>query len=133
MRIGICAASVAALLSFGAVAVRAEPLLTTGIGLSSCAKLGADLKPGAGLDHLPNALLFYWTQGYMSAANFYLLGEYTDYIDVGVVTEPTITKLVFDFCKANPDKKPISAIDKFIREAKKIKAKESDAIDPWEH
>jgi hypothetical protein len=108
-------------------------LLTSGIGLSSCAKLGPDLKPGAGLDHLPNALLFYWTQGYLSAANFFLLNKYTDYIDVSAVTEPAITKLVFDFCKANPDKKPISAIDKFIRDTNKVAAKKSDAIDLWEH
>jgi hypothetical protein len=134
MRIGICAVSVAALLSFAAGTVsRAEPTLTSGIGLSSCAKLGPDLKPGAGLDHLPNALLFYWTQGYLSAANFFLLNKYTDYIDVSAVTEPAITQLVFDFCKANPDKKPISAIDKFIRDTNKVAAKKSDAIDLWEH
>jgi hypothetical protein len=60
MRIGIYATSAAALLSFAAATVsRAEPTLTSGIGLASCAKLGPDLKPGAGLDHVPNALLFY--------------------------------------------------------------------------
>src|SRR5262245_33045279 len=112
---------------------RAEPLLTQGIGLTSCAKLGPDLKPGAGLDHLPNALLFYWFQGYMSAANIFLLYEYNDYVDISAVDDATITKLVADFCKANPDKKPISAIDQFIRQAKKVEAKESDAFDPWEH
>jgi hypothetical protein len=112
---------------------RADPLLTTGIGLASCGKLGPELKPGAGLNHMPNALLFYWTQGYLSAANIHLLNEYTDYIDVGIVTETQITQLVFDFCAANPDKKPISALDKFIRDGDKVKAKESDAFDPWEH
>jgi len=130
------AASALALLfgSFGVASVsRADPLLTSGIGLAPCAKLGPDLKPGAGLNHMPNALLFHWTQGYISAANLYLLNEYTDYVDVGAVTEPNITQMVADFCKANPDKKPISAIDKFIRETEKIKAKESDAFDPWEH
>jgi hypothetical protein len=112
---------------------RADPLLTQGIGLQTCAKLGPNLKPGAGLDHLPNALLFYWFQGYLSAANIYLLNEYTDYVDIGAVDDETITKVVSDFCAANPDKKPISAIDKFIKDAKKIEAKESDAFDPWEH
>jgi len=134
MRMSVCVASAAALLSFGAATVSsADPLLTSGIGLSSCAKLGPELKPGAGLDHLPNALLFYWTQGYLSAANFFLLNKYTDYIDVGTVMEPAITQIVFDFCKANPDKKPISAIDKFIRDTQKVAAKKSDAIDLWEH
>ena len=113
--------------------VRAEPLLTQGIGLQSCAKLAPSLKPGAGLDHLPNVLLFYWFQGYMSAANIYLLNEYSDYIDISAVDEPTITRLVAEFCTANPGQKPISAIDKFIRDADKVNAKESDAFDPWEH
>ena len=112
---------------------RADPLLTSGIGLASCAKIGSDLKPGAGLGHMANALMFYWTQGYLSAANIYLLNEYEDYIDVGAVTEPEVTKLVADFCREHPDKKPISAIDKFIRDADKVTAKESDAFDPWEH
>jgi hypothetical protein len=134
MRIGFYTASAAALLSFAAgSASRAEPTLTSGIGLATCAKLGPDLKPGGGLEHVPNALLFYWTQGYVSAANFFLLNKYVDYIDVSAVKEPVITQLVFDFCKANPDKKPISAIDKFIRDSQKIAAKKSDAIDPWEH
>lgn len=125
------ALALAATLAF-AGATRAQPLLTSGVGLASCGKLGAELKPGEGFNHMPNALLFYWVQGYMSAANIYILGEYTNYVDLSRVEEPAITKLVADFCKANPDKKPISAIDKYIREAKKVKAKESDAFDPWE-
>jgi hypothetical protein len=112
---------------------RAEPLLRQGIGLQSCQKLAGDLKPGAGLDHLPNALLFYWFQGYISAANIHLLNEYTDYVDAGAVDEKTVTKLVADFCKSNPDKRPVNAIDKFIQDATKIEVKESDAFDPWEH
>ena len=112
---------------------RADALLTSGIGLARCEKLAPDLKPGAGLKHLPNALLFYWVQGYLSAANFFLLSEHTDYVDLARVDEPTITKLVAEFCAENPDKKPISAIDKFIRETDKVEAKESDAFDPWDH
>jgi hypothetical protein len=112
---------------------RADATLTSGIGLSRCGKLGPDLKPGAGMNHLPNALLFYWVQGYLSAANIFLLSQHSDYIDIGKVEEPAITKLVAEFCAANPDKKPISAIDKFIRETEKVEAKESDAFDPWEH
>jgi hypothetical protein len=115
-----------------ATAGRADPLLRQGIGLQSCAKLATDLKPGAGLDHLPNALLFYWFQGYISAANIHLLNEYTDYIDAGAVDEATITKLVADVCEAKPDKRPVNAIDKFIQDATKIEVKESDAFDPWE-
>ena len=112
---------------------RAQGLVTQGIGLSSCAKLANDIKPEQGLNHLPNALMFYWVQGYLSAANIYLLNEYTSHIDLSEVDEAKILRLVSSFCKANPDKKPISAVDKFIREANKIEVKESEVFDPWEH
>src|SRR4051812_22373261 len=87
--------------AFGA-AGKAEPLLTGGIGLQSCAKLGPELKPSEGLNHPPNYLLFYWVQGYISAANIYLLNEYTDYVDMAKLDDKTIIKLVADFCKDNP-------------------------------
>lgn len=130
-----CARAVAIAAVFAGLAAtgRADPLLRHGIGLQSCEKIAPQLKPGAGLDHLPNALLFSWFQGYISAANIHLLNKYTDYVDAGSVDEPTITKLVADFCKANPDKRPVNAIDKFIQDATKIDVKESDAFDPWEH
>ena len=131
-RLALATALASVLVGF-ATAGRADPLLRQGIGLQTCEKLAPQLKPGAGLDHLPNALLFYWFQGYISAANIYLLNEYTDYVDAGAVDEATITKLVADFCKSNPDKRPVNAIDKFIQDAKKIDVKESDAFDPWEH
>ena len=127
------ATALASTLAGLATAGRADPLLRQGIGLQTCDKLGTQLKPGGGLDHLPNALLFYWFQGYISAANIHLLNEYTDYVDAGAVDEATITKLVADFCKSNPDKRPVNAIDKFIQDATKIEVKESDAFDPWEH
>jgi hypothetical protein len=124
-----------ALISLDAAVSRSnsEPLLTQGIGLQSCEKLRPDLKPGAGLNHMPNALLFYWFQGYLSAANIYLLKEHIDYVDIGTVDEATITQVVADFCEKNPKAMAIAAIDKFIREAKKIKAKRSDAFNPWKH
>lgn len=126
------AVAVAMLTALPAAISNAEPLLRSGIGLSACEKLGPQLKPGAGLEHLPNALLFYWTQGYISAANIHLINENTNYIDVGAVEEPMVTKLVADFCAANPDKRPVNALDAFIKDAKKIEIKESDAFDPWE-
>lgn len=110
---------------------RAEPLITQGIGISNCAKLAGDLKPSAGLDHQPNYLLFYWVQGYVSAANFLLLNEYHNYVDMNGVEVATILKLVFDYCKANPNDKPISAIDKFIRDAKKVEVDEKEVFNPW--
>ena len=77
-------------------------------------------------------MLFYWVQGYVSGANFLLLNEYNNYVDMNGVEPGKILKLVFDFCKANPNDKPISAIDKFIRDAKKVEVSEKDAFNPWE-
>jgi hypothetical protein len=136
MRFGLARAAVAFALACAlcgsTTPIRAEPLITQGVGLASCAKLATDLKPSEGLNHPPNYLLFYWVQGYVSAANIFLLNEYTNYVDMNAVEASTILKLVFDFCKANPDKKPISAIDKFLREATKVDAKEKDVFNPWE-
>jgi hypothetical protein len=110
---------------------RAEPLITQGVGIASCGKLANDLKPSQGLNHPPNYLLFYWVQGYVSAANFLLLNENHNFIDMNEVTSEKILRLVSDFCKANPQDKPISAIDKFIREAKKVDVPEKDVFNPW--
>ena len=122
----------ASLFGFGS-AGRAEPLVRSGIGLQTCAKLTADIKPDDGLNHMPNALLFYWVQGYLSAANIHLLNEYSDYVDVGAIDADTILPMIAKFCKANPDKRPVNALDKFITDADKIDIKESDAFDPWDH
>lgn len=101
---------------------RAEPLTTAGIGLASCAKLVQDMSPDQGLNNMPNALLYYWTQGYMSAANMHLLEEDSQHVDLNAIDEKLVIATVYGFCKDNPDKKPISAIDGLIRGAKKIEA-----------
>ncbi len=69
---------------------RAEPLITQGVGIASCGKLANDLKPSQGLNHPPNYLLFYWVQGYVSAANFLLLNENHNFIDMNEVTSEKI-------------------------------------------
>jgi len=111
---------------------RAAPTINAGIGLSNCAKLSPDLKPADGLNHMPNALLFFWIQGYLSAANIYLLNDSTNHIDMSKVDAGKMIKLVADYCAANPDSKPITAIDKFINGADKVDVKESDVPTPWE-
>jgi hypothetical protein len=122
-------------LRFGGLGLRnAEPRRSAdhaGFGISNCAKLAADLKPSAGLDHQANYLLFYWVQGYVSAANFLLLNEYHNYVDMNGVQVATILKLIVDHCKAHPNDKPISAIDKFIRDAKKVEVDEKEVFNPW--
>ena len=70
-------------------------------------------------------------QGYVSAANFLLLNEYHNYVDMNSVQVAAILKLVVDHCKAHPNDKPISAIDKFIRVAKKVEVDEKEVFNPW--
>jgi hypothetical protein len=101
----------------------AEPLVTQGIGTSSCAKLAADLKPGEGLQNPINLMLYAWVQGYLSAANVSLLEADGKHVDLGALDESKVVALVASYCKANPDHKPMAAIDDFIRKATKLRAK----------
>ena len=111
---------------------RAEPLATQGIGTSGCARLVGDLKPSEGLNNPVNVMLLAWVQGYISAANISLLEDDSKHVDLSTLDEGKVLALVVDFCKANPDKKPVAAIDEFIRAAPKVKAKwEAGTID-WD-
>ncbi len=111
---------------------RAEPLATQGIGTSNCARLVGDLKPSEGLNNPVNVMLLAWVQGYISAANISLLEDDSKHVDLSTLDEGKVLALVVDFCKANPDKKPVAAIDEFIRAAPKVKAKwEAGTID-WD-
>ena len=111
---------------------RAEPLATRGIGTSSCARLVGDLKPSEGLNNPVNVMLLAWVQGYISAANISLLEDDSKHVDLSALDERKVLALVVDFCKANPDKKPIAAIDEFIRAAPKVKAKWVPGTIDWD-
>ena len=102
---------------------QAEPLATAGIGLASCEKLARDLKPEQGFNHLPNALVYYWVQGYMSAANITTLEADSDHVDLSKFDETVILPAIKEFCDKNPGKKPISLIDDFLNKAPRIKGK----------
>src|ERR1051325_5918884 len=65
-----------------AFAARAEPLLTQGIGTSSCARLAGDLKPGEGLGNPVNLMAYSWAQGYISAANISLVEADAKHVDM---------------------------------------------------
>jgi hypothetical protein len=109
----------------------AEPLTTSGIGVASCEKLAKDMKPAEGFSNTANALVFYWVQGYMSAANMALLEGDSQYVDLSLMDEKKLLPLIYDFCKKNPDKKPISLIDKLIDDADKIEGKWKSGTVPW--
>jgi hypothetical protein len=112
--------------------VAAEPLISQGIGTSSCARLAADLNPAEGLNNPINLLLFAWVQGYVSAANIALLEEDSKHVDMNALDDTKVLGLVQEFCKANPDKKPIAAIDDLIRKSAKVATKWESGTVEWE-
>lgn len=116
---GFLAAGVIAL----PAATRAEPLVTQGIGASSCSKLAADLKPTEGLQNPVNLMLYAWVQGYLSAANVALLEHDGKHVDLAGLDEQKVVGMIATYCKANPDHKPSAAVDDFIKKATKNRAK----------
>src|SRR6516162_4072055 len=111
---------------------RAEPLAMQGIGSSSCSRLAADLNANEGLNNPVNVMLLAWVQGYISAANIALLEDDSKHVDLSALDELKVLNLVVTFCKANPDKKPVVAIDEFIRSAPKVKAKWEPGTIKWD-
>lgn len=130
----IALALAAAVLAWqGAGLARAEPLVTQGIGTSNCGRLAGDLKPSEGLANPVNLMLFSWAQGYISAANISLLEADSKHVDMSALDEGKVTELVLTFCKANPDKKPVAALDDFLRKAGKVKTKWERGTIEWDH
>ena len=110
----------------------AEPLVTQGIGASNCAKLAADLKPAEGLSNPVNLMLYSWAQGYVSAANVSLLEANGRHVDINALDEGKLLNEVLNYCKANPEGRPVSAIDDLIRKAAKLKAKWNAGTVSWD-
>ena len=108
-----------------------EPLVTQGIGTSNCGRLAGDLKPGEGLSNPVNLMLFSWVQGYVSAANISLLEEESNHVDMSGLDENKVVNMVMTFCKSNPDKKPVAAVDEFLRKTAKIKTKWETGTISW--
>jgi len=116
------AIGLAALVLTGIPGAGAEPLVGQGIGTSNCDRLAGDINPLEGLSNPINLMLIAWVQGYVSAANIALLEDDGKHIDMNTLDDAKVLHLVQDFCQANPDKKPIAAIDDLIRTSAKIKA-----------
>jgi hypothetical protein len=110
----------------------AEPLVSQGIGTSSCAQLATDINPAEGLNNPINLLLVAWVQGYVSAANIALLENDAKHVDMSTLDDAKVLNLVQTFCKANPDKKPVAAIDDLIRTSAKIKTKWEPGTIEWD-
>src|SRR5215468_10631024 len=110
----------------------AEPLISQGIGTSNCDRLADDINPAEGLSNPVNLLLVAWVQGYVSAANIALLEDDSRHIDMSALDEDKVLTLVQAFCKANPDKKPVAAIDELIRKSPKAKTRWEPGTVNWD-
>lgn len=126
--IGLAALTVAGLQG----AAVAEPLISRGIGTASCDRLSGDINPTEGLSSPINLLLVAWVQGYISAANIALLEDDGRHVDMNLLDDAKVLTLVQDFCKANPDKKPVAAIDELIRRSSKVKTTWEPGTIDWD-
>ncbi len=116
----VCAAALSINVA-AATITAAEPLVSRGIGAARCARLAADIKPAQGLANPINLAVVAWVQGYVSAANIALLEEDSRHVDMDTLDDARVLTLVRTFCKSNPDRTPIAAIDEFIRKSEKDK------------
>ncbi len=112
-------AMMVAILCAGATAP-AAPLLTQGIGTSNCTRLAADLKPGEGLANPVNLMAYSWAQGYISAANISLAEADAKHVDLSQLDELKVLTMLQKFCKANPDKQPLGALNEYLRQSPKV-------------
>ena len=127
----IALASGVALMCAGVFGARAEPLLTQGIGTSSCSRLAGDLKPGEGLGNPVNLMAYAWAQGYLSAANISLLEADAKHVDMAQLDEAKVISMLVTFCKANPDKQPLGALNEYLRKSPKVKIKWEKGTVDW--
>ena len=109
-----------------------EPLVSQGIGTASCDRVAEDINPHQGLSNPVNLLLVAWVQGYISAANIALLEDDSRHVDMNALDDTKVLTLVQDFCRANPDKKPVAAIDDLIRKSPKVKTTWEPGTIEWE-
>ena len=126
------AVGVWALVMAAATATSAEPLITRGIGTSSCGQLVDDINPAEGLDNPFNLMLVAWVQGYISAANIALLEDIGRHVDMSALDDSTVLTLMQAFCKANPDRKAVAAVDDLIRKSAKIKTEWEPGTIEWD-
>ena len=130
-RLAACAALLGAALACGATGARAEPLLTQGIGTSNCGRLAGDLKPGEGLANPVNLMAYSWAQGYLSAANISLVEGDSKHVDMSQLDEGKVLNLLLTFCKANPDKQPLGALNDYLRKTAKVRIKWEKGTIDW--
>jgi hypothetical protein len=122
----------AAAIGVASDAAAADPLVSRGIGAAGCERLAADIRPAEGLSNPINLALLAWVQGYISAANISLLESGSRHVDLSTLDDAKVLTLVQEFCKANPEKKPVAAIDELIRTSEKVKATWEPGTIEWD-
>ena len=127
-----CAPAGLAMLVATTVVAASEPLVSQGIGVASCERLAADLNPAEGLANPVNLALLAWVQGYVSAANIALLEDGSRHVDMNTLDETKVLTMVQTFCKANPDKRPVAAVDDLIRKSEKVKTTWEPGTVEWD-
>ena len=130
-RVARRAAVVCAFVVLGIGSADAEPLLTQGIGTSNCGRLAGDLKPGEGLANPVNLMAYSWAQGYLSAANISLVEADAKHVDMGQLDESKVLNLLLTFCKGNPDKQPLGALNDYLRKTAKVHIKWDKGTIDW--
>jgi hypothetical protein len=128
----VCVSAGLATLAATTAAAASEPLVSQGIGAASCERLAADLNPAEGLANPINLALLAWVQGYVSAANIALLEEESRHVDMKTLDETRVLTLIQTFCKANPDKRPVAAVDELIRKSEKVKTTWEPGTVEWD-
>jgi hypothetical protein len=113
-------------------AARADPLLSRGVGASSCATIAADIKPTEGLNDPVNLMVYAWVQGYISAANIALLEYDRRYVDMTELTDINVLHMIREFCKAHPEAKPSNGLDAYLRTTKKMRAQWQTGTVEWD-
>ena len=121
-----------ALLCMDALGAHAETVLTQGIGTSSCSRLAGDLKPGEGLGNAVNLMAYSWAQGYISAANISLAEADAKHVDLGQLDEAKLINMLLAYCKANPEKQPLGALNEYLRKTQKVKIKWEKGTVDWD-
>lgn len=129
--LGLAAAALVSACAFSST-TRAEPLLSQGIGTSACSRVAGDIKPAEGLDNPVNLMLYAWVQGYVSAANVALLEYDAKHVDMSVLTDKQVLAMIQDYCKANPGKKPVNALDAYLKTTKKQKTEWTTGTVQWD-
>jgi len=93
--------------------------------------LCGDIKPGEGLTNPVNLMAYSWAQGYLSAANIALVEADAKHVDMGQLDENRVLNLLLNFCKANPDKQPLGALNDYLRKTAKVHIKWEKGTIDW--